>query len=221
MKLSGNDKKILETLFEMGGGYVLDFSDRRMKDFFYDEFEIDIYDAKYDLDFPSKSTANRLRGIWLVESGETVGKIILSLVEYLETTLLVDAKEVSSHTKDLILKARQIGAKLQFPDFAKDYEPFIKMITKKEIFATLGSDLILKDRKLFISWDKLLFPIKSMALEVREIKERLEPAKKPIDAKDMGEIYSHNPRLLRVLDDVRTSLISISDLNWFRIVKTW
>ncbi len=67
---------------------------------------------------------------------------------------------------------------------------------KKEIFATLGSDLILKDRKLFISWDKLLFPIKSMALEVREIKERLEPAKKPMDAKDMGEIYSHNPRLL-------------------------
>ena len=64
----------------------------------------------------------------------------------------------------------------------------------------IGSDLILKDRKLFISWDKLLFPIKSMALEVREIKERLEPTKKPIDAKDMGEIYSHNPRLLRDLD---------------------
>ncbi len=28
-------------------------------------------------------------------------------------------------------------------------------------------------------------------------------------------------KLLRVLDDVRTSLISISDLNWFRIVQTW
>ena len=75
---------------------------------------------------------------------------------------------------------------------------------KKEIFATLGSDLILKDKKLFISWDKLLFPIKSMALEVREIKERLEPAKKPIDTKDMGEIYSHNPRLLRTLNEMRT-----------------
>jgi hypothetical protein len=67
---------------------------------------------------------------------------------------------------------------------------------KKEIFATLGSDLILKDKKLFISWDKLLFPIKSMALEVREIKERLELTKKPITTKDMGEIYSQNPRLL-------------------------
>jgi hypothetical protein len=131
MKLNGNDKKILETLFEMRGGYVLDFSDRRMKDFFYEEFEIDIYDAKYDLDYPSKSKANRLRAIWLVEDEKTVGKIILSLVEYLETTLLVNAKEVPSHTKDLILKARQIGTKLEFPDFTKDYEPFIKMITDK------------------------------------------------------------------------------------------
>ena len=131
MKLNGNDKKILETLFEMRSGYVLDFSDRRMKDFFYEEFEIDIYDAKYDMDFPSKSKANRLRGIWLVEDYKTVGKIILSLVEYLETMLLVGGKEIPSHTKDLILKARQIGAKLEFPDFTKDYEPFIKMITDK------------------------------------------------------------------------------------------
>ena len=82
---------------------------------------------------------------------------------------------------------------------------------KKEIFATLGSDLILKDRKLFISWDKLLFPIKSMALEVREIKEKLEPTKKPINAKDMGEIYSHNPRLLQYLDAFRT-------IDWSELV---
>lgn len=63
---------------------------------------------------------------------------------------------------------------------------------KKEIFATLGSDLILKDKMLSFEWDKLLFPIKSMAKEVREIKERLEPAKKPVTTKDMEEIYSQN-----------------------------
>ncbi len=60
MKVRGNDKKILETLFEMRSGYVLDFSDRRMKDFFYEEFEIDMYDAKYDLDFPSKQVVSSL-----------------------------------------------------------------------------------------------------------------------------------------------------------------
>lgn len=67
---------------------------------------------------------------------------------------------------------------------------------KKEIFATLGSDLILKDKILSISWDKLLFPIKSMALEVNAIKDRLEPAKGVDKQRDYGEIYSSNPRLL-------------------------
>ena len=43
-----------------------------------------------------------------------------------------------------------------------------------------------------------------MALEVREIKERLEPAKSPMDAKQMGEIYSNNPRLLAWRDCLRT-----------------
>lgn len=94
MKISGNDKKILETLFEMRGGYVLDFSDRRMTEFFKEEFDIALYDPKYDLDFPSKSKANRLRGVWLVEDERTIGKIILSLVEYLETSLLVEVSYV-------------------------------------------------------------------------------------------------------------------------------
>jgi DNA invertase Pin-like site-specific DNA recombinase/predicted metal-binding protein len=69
---------------------------------------------------------------------------------------------------------------------------------KKEIFATLGSDLILKDRMLSFEWDKLLFPIKEMAKEVRDIHERLEPPKKPMTTKDMEEIYAQNPRLLTV-----------------------
>lgn len=68
---------------------------------------------------------------------------------------------------------------------------------KKEIFATLGSGHILKDRKLSIQWDNLLFPIKSMAKEVREINDRLEPAKSVGVTRDIGEIYSQNPRLLR------------------------
>lgn len=88
-----------------------------------------------------------------------------------------------------------------------DIEDLNTLEAKKEIFATLGSDLILKDRKLFISWDKLLFPIKSMALEVREIKERLEPPKKPMTTKDMEEIYSQNPRLLPVRDSNPNTLL--------------
>ncbi len=131
MKLSGNDKKILETLFNMRGGYVLDFSDRRMTEFFKEEFGINIYDEKYDFDFPSKSKANRLRGIWLKEDVLVVGQIILSLVDYYETSLLVENKEIPQNTKDLIQKGREIGARLLFNEMARGNEPIVKAITDK------------------------------------------------------------------------------------------
>jgi|SRR5579872_6294841 len=45
--LSTNDKQLLEKLFQMGGGYVLNFSDRTMGEYFRDDVGIDIYDQKY------------------------------------------------------------------------------------------------------------------------------------------------------------------------------
>ncbi len=81
--------------------------------------------------------------------------------------------------------------------------------TKKEIFFSLGSDLILKDKILSISWDNLLFPIQTMAKEVHDIHERLEPEKNGAVAKDMGEIYSQNPRLLRVRDSKLTASVQV------------
>ena len=97
--LKSTDKKILETLFEMKGGFVSDFSDRTMSDFFKEQFEIDIYDTKYDFDFSSRSKANRLRGIWLAEDEKTVVAIILSLVDYTETSSLANKKELTQHYK--------------------------------------------------------------------------------------------------------------------------
>lgn len=124
MKMSGTDKQILETLFGMRSGYVIDFSDRTMSDFFLEEFSIAIYDKKYDLDeITSKSKANRLRGIWLKEDEKTVGQIILSLVDYLETRLLIDNKEIPQHTKDLAKKAREIGARLLFSEIVHVLDP--------------------------------------------------------------------------------------------------
>mgnify|MGYP001619194306 FL=1 len=62
--LTTNEKQILEKLFQMGGGYVLNFSDRTMGEFFRDDVGIDIYNKKYN--YASGSKANRLRGFWLV-----------------------------------------------------------------------------------------------------------------------------------------------------------
>lgn len=71
---------------------------------------------------------------------------------------------------------------------------------KKEIFGALGSNYILTDGKLSISWDNLLFPIQSMATEIRNTSSRLELQKKPANAKRLGELYSKNPRMLRDRD---------------------
>lgn len=53
------DMKLVDDLFEMNGGYVLDFSDRTMSIFFLEELNIDIDDAAY-LD-NGTSKAKRLR----------------------------------------------------------------------------------------------------------------------------------------------------------------
>jgi len=68
---------------------------------------------------------------------------------------------------------------------------------RKEIFAALGSDLVLKDQKLTICWDNLLFPIQTMAKEVRGIQDRLEPLKIGQNRAEMGELYAKSPKLLR------------------------
>lgn len=114
--LKTSDKSILEKLFNMRSGYVLDFSDRSMEQFLKEEFKIDTYDTKYDFDFPSKSKANRIRGIWMAENDTTVGGIILALTEKAENDLLTKDKEISPNEKELIRKAREIGMRLMFPD---------------------------------------------------------------------------------------------------------
>jgi hypothetical protein len=112
MVLSGTDKRILETLFDMSGGYVLDFSNRTMGEFFLDNFGIAIYDEKYNIENLTDSKANRLRGIWAKEDEQTVGKIIQSLTEYIEISSLTGDKEISQNTILLIQKARDIAQRL-------------------------------------------------------------------------------------------------------------
>src|SRR3990167_2742875 len=85
--LTTNEKQVLEKLFQMGGGYVLNFSDRTMGEFFRDDVGIDIYSKKYT--YASGSKANRLRGLWLKADGKDIGKSIVKLVEYIENQILI------------------------------------------------------------------------------------------------------------------------------------
>ncbi len=53
------DIRFLDEIFEMEQGYVLDFSDRTLREFFADELDVDIDDPNYSKDGTSK--AKRLR----------------------------------------------------------------------------------------------------------------------------------------------------------------
>lgn len=81
--LKFREKNLLEEFLEMGGGYVLNFSDRTFADFFRD-FEIDIDDAPY-LEGHSGSKANRMRSFWDHAPDRLVGEVLQELVEYAES----------------------------------------------------------------------------------------------------------------------------------------
>ena len=77
--LSGSERRKLEKLLGMGGGYVLTFSDRTFGDFF-DEYRVEIDAERYKARGTSK--ANRMRTFWDVDGNHVVGRVIGGLIEY-------------------------------------------------------------------------------------------------------------------------------------------
>jgi len=76
------DMLLLDDLFEMGGGYVLDFSDRTFTIFFADELNIDIDDPAFKVNGTSK--AKRLRCFLQSVDKATVARSLNALWEYRE-----------------------------------------------------------------------------------------------------------------------------------------
>lgn len=81
--LSYLERNQLEKLFDMGGGYVLDFSNRTFQEFVSDSVSIDIDNPKYN--YHSGSKANRLRQFFKIESNYNVGRLISDIVAYAAT----------------------------------------------------------------------------------------------------------------------------------------
>jgi hypothetical protein len=78
-EISALERRKLENLLGMGGGYVLDFSDRTYAEFFLD-FRVDIDSAQFRLGGDSK--AKRMRTFWDIVPNHTVGKILEGLISY-------------------------------------------------------------------------------------------------------------------------------------------
>lgn len=74
------EKRKLEKLFDMQSGYVLDLSNRSLRELVVDSVGLDIYDIRYESGTGSK--ANRLRTFWRLEPNHVVGKVIADLISY-------------------------------------------------------------------------------------------------------------------------------------------
>lgn len=95
------ERSKLERLLEMGGGYVLQFSNRTFAEFIIESVGLDIYDPRYD--YESGSKANRLRSFWQQEPNHVVGKLLGDLLSFYlesgtgkESELYYDAQRIAS-----------------------------------------------------------------------------------------------------------------------------
>lgn len=73
------EKQKLERELSMGGGYVLDFSNRTFEEFFREVVGVAIYDAQFSEGSGSK--ANRMRAFWRIASGKQLQLMLNGLLE--------------------------------------------------------------------------------------------------------------------------------------------
>lgn len=77
-KLTAKDKAIMEKLFDMGTGYVLNLNNNQFGSLIAECANIDVYsDRKYVME---SSKAKKLRKFWNTEGDTIVGKVILELI---------------------------------------------------------------------------------------------------------------------------------------------
>ncbi|MBF0487004.1 MAG: hypothetical protein HQK98_02480 [Nitrospirae bacterium] len=108
--LSTVDKRVLEDIFKMGTGRVLNFTNQSMGDFFIDDVNVDIYAEKYE--YSTNSKANRMKGFWRVADDSLVGKSIMQLIGYIEHQISVGALQRYKFPQDLIDEGKEIANRL-------------------------------------------------------------------------------------------------------------
>lgn len=97
VQIKHSEMRAIDDAFDMHGGYVLDFSDRTMREYFEDEFGIKIYQEKYS--FNGTSKAKYLRAFIATEGPGIVCRVLRSLWTYRQSrrdeapTLADQAKE--------------------------------------------------------------------------------------------------------------------------------
>ena len=78
---------------------------------------------------------------------------------------------------------------------------------KRAILSTLGSNLVIKDKKISIDIEKSILPLRRISNPVKAIKKRLEPLNTKEKQKDFEQSCSENPLVLRDLDSNQDNIL--------------
>lgn len=104
--LTAADKIFLENVFDMGGGYVLNFTNPGF-DQFFNNYNVDIHGVKYEIYGTSK--ANKMRAFWDRESDALVGKTLSDMLDVYEAICSSGGREIDSAS---LGKSRAVVARI-------------------------------------------------------------------------------------------------------------
>ena len=104
--LNDIEKRYLESILDMGSGYVLDYSDATYGEFF-DRHLIDIHGPKYRKYGTSK--AKKMRAFWEREPDEVVGKVLTEMLDSYEAGCELSGKPINV---PILTKARSIVSRI-------------------------------------------------------------------------------------------------------------
>jgi len=191
--LTTNEKQLLEALFQMKMGYVLNFSDRTMGEYFRDDIGVDIYSQEYN--YLNGSKANRMRGFWLKADEKIVGKSIVRLIEYIENQILLDNLKREDFPAGRITAAKNIGEKLFESNtrFESKSQATIKngninITLQKEVFDHVRK--LLNDSHYFIAVEEAY---KIVRQKLKDITGR-EKAHEAFAETNLKKIFGHKPQ---------------------------
>lgn len=177
--LKFGEKQLLEKFLEIGGGYVLNFSDSTFASFFRD-FQVEIDETPY-VEGHSGSKANRLRSFWDHAQDRLVGKVLHELVEYAESYRPGIPATDACRSIAARLQPTQLGAEPQMVMPPAQDGVARKRVTERPI-------------EIFFSYaheDEALMEVVRLQLVVRE---------------RIGEIIKWHDRMISAGDEWRTQI---------------
>ena len=104
--LTAADKRYFEKILDMGGGYVLDFTNGTFAEFFK-RYNVDIHGNQFLTYGDSK--AKKMRAFWEQESDALVGRVLSDMLDNYQAACKLNDRK---HDADLLAQSRKIVARL-------------------------------------------------------------------------------------------------------------